>query len=237
MSEVAIIAPVLRRPQNAIPLAESVIRSSALDWRLVFVCSAGDSEEIEACTHARELDDERIRVQILNVPPGPGDYARKIQAGYDNRFLTDCPFVLLGADDLRFHDGWDESAFGVISAYDVGVVGTNDLGNPAVLKSQHSTHPLVARCYIDRYGGYVGAPGQVYFDQYDHQFVDCELVETAKARGCYAHCHSSVVEHLHPFWRKGEHDDVYAKGQKRGGQDRRLFETRRLLWEPERVPA
>ena len=103
---------------------------------------------------------------------------------------------------------------------------------------QHSTHPFVARKYIDSLGGVVGQPGQVYFEGYDHNYVDVELVETAKARGCYAHAHASRIEHRHPLWdRSVAKDETYAKGRAGFQADRRLYESRRHLWERERVAS
>lgn len=227
MSEIAVIVPVLNRPQNAQPLADSLRATS--DAELVFVMSEADTDQqIDACLATGG------RVISLETPPGPGDYARKIQAGYE---ATDAPYVLLGADDLRFHPGWDTAALALFAEFDVGVVGTVDLGNQQTVAGTHSTHPLVARCYIDSLGGVVGMPGQVYFEGYDHQFVDAELVQTAIARGCYAHCHASVIEHLHPLWRKGEMDDTYRKALQETRADRALFEQRKMLWEREKVTA
>lgn len=233
MTAVAIVVPVLSRPRNARPLVESVLRATTVEWDLVFVCSPGDTEQIAACDDIALWPN--VDILIVDWPAGPGDYARKIQAGYD---LTDAPYVLLGADDLRFHPGWDTAALAVAREFDVGVIGTNDRANPSVIAGNHSTHPLVARCYIDTHGGSVGEPGVVYHAGYDHQWVDSELVETAKARGCYAHCHDSVVEHLHPlFNHRVQSDSTYERGQQGGQTDRDLYESRRHLWERAAVTA
>lgn len=227
MTQIAVVVPVLGRPQNAQTLVESFLTSAA-DAELWFVASPGDDGQLEACYATGQP------TLVATWEPGPGDYAAKIQRGFD---LTRAPFVLLGADDLRFHPGWDTALLAVASEFDVGVVGTNDLGNSVVVAGRHSTHPLVARCYIDQYGGAFGEPGQVYHAGYSHQFVDVELVELAKSRGCYAHCPDAVVEHLHPLWGKAATDATYRKGQADGEADRRLFEQRRKLWERQTVPA
>ena len=47
-----------------------------------------------------------------------------------------------------FSPGWLDAAL----AHDgpgIGVIGTNDLHNPAVLRGLHSTHSLVKRTYAD----------------------------------------------------------------------------------------
>lgn len=224
MSAIAVIVPVLARPGNAIPVAES-FAGSASDAHLIFVCSPGDDAEIDACVVAAKSGG--CTVEFASWPSGPADYSKKIQLGYD---LGTAPYVLCGADDLRFHKGWDTALLEIANRFDVGVVGTNDLGNSAVMAGRHSTHPLVARGYIDGFGGAWGEPGQVYHEGYSHNFVDVELVELAKRRGCYAHCHQSVVEHVHPLWRKGQMDATYRKGSQDVRADRMLFETRQREW-------
>lgn len=231
MTEVAVIVPVLGRPQNARPLVESVLTATACDWELVFVCTPGDTAQIAACDDLALFD--QVEVLVADWPADAGDYARKINLAFE---LTDAPFVLCGADDLRFHAGWDTAALAVAREYDVGVVGTNDLGNSQVVAGQHSTHPLVARCYIDGLGGtFDERPGVVYSDAYSHQCVDTELVELAKARGCYAHAPRSVVEHLHPLWGKAEMGDTYRRALADGASDRELFARRQRAWQ--RVPV
>ncbi len=231
-----IVVPVLARPQNARPLVESIEATASMEWRLLFVCSDEDRSQIEACYEL--CADPRLDSLIRDDPPGPGDYAAKIQRGYDCGLDQKTPYVLLAADDLRFHPGWDTEALAIFEAFDVGVVGTNDLGHPGVKAGQHSTHPFVARKYIDSLGGVVGMPGQVYFEGYDHNYVDVELVETAKARGCYAHAHNSRIEHRHPLWdRSVTKDETYAKGRAGFQADRALYESRKHLWERERVAS
>lgn len=224
---IAVICPVLARPKNAAPLAAS-LAASTTRARLLFVVSMADSDaQFDACA--------ATGAEVLSVEwkPGRGDFARKQNAGYA---ATTEPLVLLAADDLTFHPGWLEAVEAVADEYDVGVVGTNDRANPTVIAGRHSTHPVVRRCYIDQLGGSVGEPGVVYHEGYDHQWVDTELVETAKARGCYFHCHDSVVAHHHPlFDRAVPRDSTYEKALRAGLADRRLYESRKELWEREAV--
>lgn len=232
VTTIAVLVPCLNRPQNAQPLMAS-FKASKPDARLIFVVTASDKAEIQAISDGLQVVGMMgVGFVSLDDEAGPGDYARKINVAYRN---CDESYVLCAADDLRFHPGWDSALLAVAREYDVGVVGTNDLANGAVLAGKHSTHPLVSRCYIDSRGGYVGGEGKVYFEGYDHQFVDVELVETAMQRGCYAHCRDAVVEHLHPLWRKAETDATYRKGQANGKADARLYQSRRHLWLTEGV--
>lgn len=225
-AEVLIVVPVLGRPANARPLVESVAETASAEWKLVFVCSLDDAAEIEAC---EELLSERVYSVVMGDPAGLGDYARKIQTGYAVALTT--PYVLLAADDLEFHPGWDTTALAVFAETGCGVVGTNDLANPEVKAGRHSTHPLVSRDYIDSRGGVVGQPGQVYWDGYEHNYVDVELVQTAMARGEYRHCHESRIQHRHPiFDHRVAQDETYRKGRAGFHADRALFESRKRLW-------
>ena len=111
------------------------------------------------------------------------------------------------------------------------MIGTNDLANPVVIAGHHATHPVVTREYIDTYGGFVGGQGKVYFDGYQHQYVDTELVETAKTRGRFVPCPRAHVEHRHPlFDRSVKMDDTYRKALADGQADRRLYFQRQPRW-------
>lgn len=216
---VVAIVPVWQRPWRAAPLAESFAAATP-GGRLLFVCSADDGAEREAC--------QATGCDVVTVP-GPrasGDWARKINAGY--RASVE-PLMLLGGDDVAFRAGWHEEVANA-AALGFGVVGTQDLGNRRVLAGQHSTHPVVARWYADEHGT-VDGPGAVVSECYDHNAVDDELVETARARGAWVFCNAAVVEHLHPNWGKAEPDDVYVVGRRHFHADLALLERRRHLWE------
>lgn len=185
---------------------------------MVFICSPGDGDVISAV--------DATGCDSLIVPgPNPGDYARKINAGY--RATTE-PLMFLGADDLRFHPGWFDAAAAELGP-GVGVVGTNDLGSERVMAAQHSTHSLVTRDYVDRFGT-IDEPGRVLCEEYPHEFVDDELVATAKHRGAWAFAADSHVEHLHPNWGKAPMDKLYAQQRRRMRAGRQIFERRSRLW-------
>lgn len=230
IAAITVLAPVLGRPQNAAPLAAS-LRASTSRAELIFICSPGDDAQITACIEVSEPD--FCDVWTAAWPQGPGDYARKINWAYRERGLDmdGVPqLVLLGADDISFQTGWLEAVEAVAAEYDVGVIGTDDGANPAVVAGLHSTHPVVRRGYIDRYGGVVGMPGTVYSTSYHHQYVETELIQTAMARGCYYHCHAAHVPARHPLWRTAPDDATYALGRERYREDARLYESRKRLW-------
>lgn len=154
-----------------------------------------------------------------------GDYARKINHGLT---VTTEPLLFLGADDLRFHPGWFAAATRRLTP-GIGVVGTNDLGNPRVLRGEHSTHSLVTRAYAQDHGT-IDEPGKILHEGYPHEYVDDELIETAQHRGMFAAALDSHVEHLHPNWGKANTDPMYGQQQIRMRRGRPIYLRRKQLW-------
>ena len=110
-----------------------------------------------------------------------------------------------------------------------GVIGTNDLGNATVMRGLHSTHPFVRRSYVEERGT-IDEPGKCVHEGYSHQWVDTELIDTAKRRGQWAFAKHSHVEHMHPFWKKGTMDATYEQALSTSKEDYALYQERRLLW-------
>jgi len=220
VNRIAILVPVLGRPERALPLAQSAARGTDVPYSLTFMCSPDDDAEIAACSEAGD-------VIVVDWPAGPGDYARKINAGY--RATTE-PFVFTAADDLIFHPGWASAALELADRIEASVIGTDDLWNPMVRRGDHSTHTLVRRSYVELEGASWDGPGTVFCEEYDHQYVDTELVACARARGVWAFCREARVEHLHPFAHKSAMDETYRKGLARGREDRRLYDQRSRLY-------
>lgn len=201
------------------PLLESVSLATGSPHRVLFVLTEGDEAE-RAAVRACGAD-----YVTLPGPHGPGDYARKINLAARE---SDEALLFLGADDLAFHPGWLEAATAHLSDV-VHVIGTNDLGNPRVLRGEHSTHSLLTRAYANL--GTIDEPDKVLHEDYPHEYVDDEFVATARARGAFAFAASSIVEHLHPHWGKGATDELYDAHRRRMRQGRRVFDRRRHLWD------
>lgn len=210
-----IVVPVLGRPEQIAPLVASL--RATTDARLVFVCSPKDHEATAECSATGE------NMIVVGWDPGRGDYARKINLAYRE---TVEDWVFCGATDLAFRPNWLENALRVAERGNAGVVGTQDMGNPLVKRGRHATHPLVRRAYIEEYGGTFDGTGEIYSEQYDHQYIDLELCETAKLRGRWAFAKNSVVEHRHPNWGKGTWDDTYEKAFRQAREDRALYVRR-----------
>jgi hypothetical protein len=225
--DVVIVVPVLRRPHRVKPLLENIAASTPEgSYRVLFVATADDTDQVTAILEAGE-----IPLLVGWEGGSPGDFSRKTNAGY---LHSTEPLILTGADDLNFHPGWLEAAKAKMKP-GIGVVGTMDGGNPAVKRGLASTHSLVKRSYADL-GGSVDASHMIYCEEYPHQWVDNELVETAKARGAFAFAKDSRVAHLHPHWNKGEHDEVYAIGDQALEPSRKVYQQRQKLWRGKRLP-
>jgi len=206
-----ILIPVLRRPQNAQKVAESASKNTRSEHRLLFLCSPGDYEELDACRNVTGAE-----TLVVGWIPGSGDYARKINWGFSQ---GSAEWVFQGADDVRFHRDWDVEALEVARSSKKRVIGTNDLHNPRVLRGEHSTHSLIARSYVLEVG-------EVLCEEYDHQYVDDELIALAKRREEFAFAKKSVVEHFHPHYGDAERDSTYTKAFRASMADRKLYRQR-----------
>jgi hypothetical protein len=212
-----VLCPVLGRPANAAPFADSLAAATESEFRLLFLCNPRDLDEIAAC--------QKTYAEIVTVPWGPGraDFAKKINYAFA---LTDSEWVFQAADDVRFGKRWDAEAIAIGRKLNAAVVGTNDLHNPLVRRGRASTHTLFRRDYIETQGGTVDATGAVFCELYDHQWCDSEFVETARLRRQFAFAQRSIVEHFHPHWGNAEMDATYEKATRSTAKDMRLYQQR-----------
>lgn len=209
--EVAVIVPVVGRPQNAEPFMRYLRASTGLA-RCYAICETDDQESIDAWKAAGA---------VVEVQDGT-TFAQKVNHGY--RVTTE-PWLFLVGDDVRFHATWFDHALAVAKGHGAKVIGTNDLGTQRVQSGDHATHFLVARDYIDEVGASWDGPG-VVCHEYHHWYVDDEIVTAAKQRGVWSMALGSIVEHMHPLFGRAEDDDTYRKGQARADEDRETFMSR-----------
>lgn len=207
---------MLGRPHRVRPLLDS-IEAATPEASVLFLLTGGDTtvrKTIEA-TGRRFVESQYRTV---------GDYATKINRGVGE---TDEPLLFTGADDLLFHPGWFASALAALHP-GVGVVGTNDLGNPRVTSGDHATHFLVTREYTKL--GTIDQRGMLMCPLYPHEFVDDEFVGTAKHRCAWAMALDSHVEHLHPNWGKAKTDALYQQQPARMRRGQAIYRRRLRLW-------
>lgn len=210
--KVAVVVPVMRRPANAEPFMRSLAASTGLA-HVYAIAQPEDADTIH----------EWARYGATVICTDRATFAEKVNVGYAK---SREPWLFLVGDDVRFHAGWLDQAQYSAAITGADVIGTNDLGNPRVVRGEHATHMLVRRSYIDEHGASWDGPGVVCHEGYGHWFVDDELVTAAKQRGTWTMALASVVEHLHPIFGKGANDDVYELGQAKAETDKRIFEAR-----------
>jgi hypothetical protein len=211
---IAVIVPVLSRPRRVRELVSSFrSATSSKDAALYFVAQKSDTEEVAAIRAAG--------YEPIFVGDEDRSWAKKINRGFER---TRESWLLLGADDLRFHAGWVDVVRKLLRVH-TGVIGTNDLGNRATMRGINSTHPLVRRKYAEVCGT-IDERNKVVHDGYEHNCPDTELAVTAKQRGLYIHSVGCVVEHLHPAWGKANADDTYRLGQSSFSRDKALLRER-----------
>jgi glycosyltransferase involved in cell wall biosynthesis len=217
-ADLAILVPVLNRPHRVMPLLES-IKAATPDALVVFLSDPSDGRE-----HAALAGVPWAGAPAALIDSEGGNYAEKINRGVE---LTDTTYIFTGADDLDFHPGWFEAAVAQMTD-EIGCVGTQDLCNRRVVRGEHATHFLLARWYAEQ-SCIDGSPGPL-FEGYEHEFVDDELIGTARKRDVYAFAGDAVVEHLHPDVGKAPTDRLYQAQGERMARSRPLFEERRELW-------
>src|ERR1035437_6622143 len=199
---VAILVPVLGRPHRIAALVANIAETTP-------------GAHVLFCASDEPTFQELRRVKAAFLLDDGGTYPERINRMFR---VTESDYVFLGADDILFHPGWLEAGLRYCQE-GFGVVAVNDLHNP------NGTHCLVAREYITSRW-----PRDVLHEGYRHNYCDTELFGIARARGEYAYCPGSVVEHLHPAAGKGEQDATYAQGGLSFEADRELFLSREPLW-------
>ncbi len=207
---VAILVPVLARPANVRPLLESIAEATPGPYRVLFIADPHDEAEHYAIAE----------MGGWMIAPG-GSYAAKIRCGIE---ATDERYVVLAADDVRFHAGWFDAALAEVEK-GAQVVGCNDLRPRGEVEL--ATHFLLTREYAET-PTIDGGPGPLH--PYLHNFCDRELVETAKRRGVYVYAPEAIIEHRHHLENLAPHDATYARGDSTFRQDARLFHRRSRLW-------
>jgi len=221
---VAIIVPVAKRDNSERFLTSLVDSLTPRQRELVHLYVMGD-----------RTDPDTTMAWLSNVVEIPtvvdahdylrtmGSFAEKINRGFE---ISAEPWMLLVGDDVQFHKGWLDQAMATAAETNAQVVGTNDLGNPAVIAGAHATHMLIRRLYVEELGASLDGPGIVCHEGYRHWYVDNEIVELARKRGVWAPCLTAHIEHLHPLFGKGQVDEVYQIGQQAAEADKALWMSR-----------
>jgi hypothetical protein len=236
MLPVTVVVPVLRRPHNAAPFMASLRESSPRTPLVMAVANRDDPTTAEAWRRAGAL--------VGWCDEAPGSFAQKVNLA--SRFvLTDWMFLV--GDDVAFHDQWIERALEGLPDH-VKVVGVSEIPDDADLdrrfispdyesylrSAEHTNHMFVRCDYVSREGASWDGPG-VVCGPYRHWWTNNELIAVAKQRGVWEARPGSVVEHLHPYFGKGQMDATYALGESAAQADHVLWMERVTKFAPELV--
>lgn len=226
--QIAIIVPVAKR-DNAKTFLQSLSDSLAdgqKERRQVRVyVMADEGDEDTALAWQYEVDRyPNVVFDLHRYLRSMGSFAEKVNRGFE---ISTEPWLFLVGDDVKFHPGWLDQAMATARSTGKPVIGTNDLGNPAVMAGDHATHMFIRRDYVEMKGASWDGPGVVAHEGYRHWFIDNEILAAAKDRDAWAPCLASHVEHLHPYFRKGQMDDTYRIGQEAAQADAALHQRRR----------
>ncbi len=230
MTELAVLVPVLSRPQNVAPLVASFLAGCPDDSKLVFIFDWDDIDEHMAVEDLLRWEPPLI---VAITHDEAHTWPEKINYGVNS---IRAEWYLCAADDITFEPGWWDATL-TARNQGFGVIGTNDAypgekGNPAVAAGCHTCHPLISAEYIKTFGT-VDQPGLAVHDGYSHWYVDNELVRTAMARKQWTYCRDAVLRHNHPYWDRGTWDDTYTAGEANSHADQLVWESRIHLIEAE----
>ncbi len=218
-----VLVPAMQRPQNAAPFMAS-LTSTVHDLGLMRVIAIYGPDDLDTAVAW-----ERAGAVVILCYRQPGSFPQRINWGYvATQRIRPGQWMLLAGDDIQFRLGWYEAFQQTLLANPTAsVIGSNDLGNGAVVSGQTATHMFIRRSYVDEVGASWDGPGLECHEGYRHCYVDDEIVHAAKQRGVWIHSAGCVIEHMHPAWGKAAHDDVYAVGGQSMPADGQLFGQRR----------
>lgn len=209
---VAILIPSHNRPHKIESLIKNIRENTKVPHQVYFCFSDDESVFIAKELQTVSWDSRKL---------GLRNYTDKLNFMYHHTLES---FVYAGADDIVFTPNWDTEAMKHIDA-GAKVVSINDLLNPI------GTNFLAVREYLEKKGGVADMKDTFFYPDYEHNWAYDEVRFTAIKRGVYAHADTSIVEHQHYTNGKSKDDATYKYNREHDSQDKRLFESRRHLWE------
>lgn len=223
-----ILTPTLWRHDRLAGLVANIHETTIAAHIITFVVEPDDAATLTTVDELMAVD-PRVRLVLNERPNLAGAFATAVPT------IT-ATWWFLSDDDAIYTPGWDAECFRVLDDHpDACVIGTNDLHNPLVTAGTTATHILVRTDYIRDVGGTIDlGPGVVCCEEYNHNFLETEIVEAARQRGVWQPCMTAVVEHRHWSFGLAEYDATYEHGWKQGDverADRAVWAVRRQLLE------
>lgn len=222
MIKVSVVIPSKDRPDRLRNCIEQLQLVSP-QVEIVVVADAGDDKTSSV---AEEL---KCKLVVSDDPIGGFLGHKPVHCWNIGAAAASGDAFVLGADDLKFHEGWLEAALlGLARLNFVGLVAFNDL---SPLAGDLATHYLVSKNYAaNDWGGVLAIPS------YYQHFIDTEATARAKRDKCFYYAEDAIVEHEHWMWGKAENDEVYQRGQERFSEGKSTFAKRLEAGFPNNYP-
>lgn len=210
-----IYLPTYHRPHKLQEVASNIEQATTGDFKLYFGVELKDVESFKAAKATGHA------VVFNKYSPRAG-HANTIQSIYEE---SDEEIFFCANDDFYFPEGWNEGPLLFLAEHpEVLVLGVQDGLTPS-----YSTIFFVRRNYIEEFSGVVDMPRRVLYP-YNHNYQDTEFTYTAQSRGIWAKLEQPCIKHN----RVGG-DETYAKNEATSSKDAQTFESRKHLWENDKL--
>jgi hypothetical protein len=159
---------------------------------------------------------------------GPSAAGNAWWAGRHSRGSGTGESLFTGADDITPMPNWNHAIDSGSIPDHIGVVGTNDLREPDVIRGEFSTHSFIRTRYASLGFCTIDNDPNKLFGPYRHNHADRELVELAKARGMFLPQLDCIVKHEPPGGKSREAKNGSTRDARNA--DDRLLAQRRVGW-------
>lgn len=202
---IAIIIPTLNRAHKLPALLQNIKEVTKTPHRVYFVIEKTDEKS------SATLDG----LDCETVVGSYGSCAKAMNAGY---LTAQEPYVFTGNDDLKFKEGWDTALLEAAKKFPIVGINQGD--------GKTTCFTLVERKFIEENSGVYDKPNALYHE-YGSQYCDTEHADYAKARRVWGEVGEPLIQHEHPTFGMGEHDQTYEKNGKSYEQDMQTYQRRR----------
>jgi hypothetical protein len=221
---VAVLIPTLGRARQASANICELMALAVPAGVEMLVIAAAAEKDTETLWTLRPLVDS-IGIELVIRPGDGGTAADGWNLAYRRAHFLYADWFVLGADDIRFRDGWLAAALAVIGRKTL-VVGLND-GDHTDLTA-YAPHYMAHWKFTESVLG-----GRMVPEGYRAWWFDREVCERAQDLDAYEPAWAAYAEHWHPDWGLAKMDETYRSGESHHDADRAIY----LRWREERERA
>ena len=215
-NNISIVIPSRDRPDGLVRVINSVRATTDPKVEIIAVIDLPDARSAQTL---RQYED--VRVVTMPQTYVDGHPQQKYQAGYD---ASDREWVITGADDITFHNGWLDA---LIQHPNKGFIGLFD----SFHKHGLATLYAVSKEYTSKVmNGRLGLPW------YYTWFADVEWCHRARLAKVFTVCEQAGFDHHHYVYGTGKRDRIAKMSAQWHGQDSRTFKARKEAGFPEEWP-